>query len=230
MQHSLKVYVAALVVFAISFVVAWTLPTTDIFRGIIGLPGVAALIAVLYQVLRDQAAHERALALQREQQRYNLGIASHMANVAFDKHVQFCEQYIIGMQQGLSQLFQKGATQESLKFCSGLADIRLSFRAWVTKDLEGKILPFEDALREIGVSCIELEGLSVGEKRSRVVEKMYEVFKNVLGLPNVVGVIDERVAPRRIMDHLQELLGVEQLSRLRAVVIEEAIKALANKI
>jgi hypothetical protein len=216
-------------VLGLSFAIAWTLPTTDIFRGIIGLPGVAALIAVLYQILRDQAAHERALAMQREQQRYNLGIASHMANVAFDKHVQFCEQYIARMQQGLSELFQEGATQKSLKFLSDLADIRLSFRAWVTKDIEGKILPFEDALREIGISCVELKSLSVGENRSRVVEKMYEVFKNVLGIPNVAGVIDERVAPRRIMDHLQELLGVEQLSRLRAVVIEEAIKALESK-
>lgn len=57
-------------------------------------PWCGAIVTVLYQLLRDQAAHARALELQERQQLFNLGVASHMANVAFDKHIHFSEQYI----------------------------------------------------------------------------------------------------------------------------------------
>ncbi|MFQ5929613.1 MAG: hypothetical protein ACE5MK_07930 [Acidobacteriota bacterium] len=228
MRHSWKVYIVASIVLVVSLVAAWTLPTTEILRGIIGLPGVGALFAALYQIVRDQAAHERALELQEKQQLFNLGVASHMANVAFDKHVQFSEQYISKMQQGLTELFQKGPTGESLKFCSDLIDARLSFRAWITEDLEVKLMPFEDALREIGARNIALEGLSPGKERTRVIDEMYQVFSNVLGLKHE-GEVDERVAPRRIISHLQELLGVQQLTRLRMAPIRAAIDALEKK-
>ena len=228
MRHSWKVYVVAVIVLVVSFGAAWTLPTTEILRGIVGLPGVGALFAALYQIMRDQAAHERALELQEKQQLFNLGVASHMANVAFDKHVQFSEQYISRMQQGLTELFQTGPPGESLKFSSDLIDIRLSFRAWITEDLEAKVMPFEDALRQIGARKIALEGLAPGEQRTRVVKEMYEVFSDVIGFKRE-GHIDEKLAPRKIMSHLQELLGVQQLSRLRGAVVQAAIDVLERK-
>ena len=36
-----------------------------------------------------------------KQQLFDLGVTSHMANVAFDKHVEFSEKYISTMQEGL---------------------------------------------------------------------------------------------------------------------------------
>ncbi|HLE64051.1 MAG TPA: hypothetical protein VI750_12960 [Pyrinomonadaceae bacterium] len=163
MRGSWKVYAVAAVVLILSFFTAWTLPTTEILRGIISLPGVGALFAVLFQIVRDQAAHERALDLQERQQLFHLGVASHMANVAFDKHVQFAEQYISKMQDGLTQLFHTGPPGESLKFYSELVDIRLSFRAWITEDLETKVMPFEDALRQMGAKNIGLKGCRPGQ-------------------------------------------------------------------
>jgi hypothetical protein len=229
MRKSWKVYTVASGVLTLSFVTAWTLPTTEILRGIISLPGVGALLAVLYQIVRDQAAHERALELIEKQHLFNLGTTSHMANVAFDKHVQFSEQYITKMQQGLTELFQNGPTKESLKFYGDLVDIRRSFLAWITKDLKGRITPFEDALYKIGASNIILDSLPVGEARSREVEQMYQIFSDVLGLPKEKVSLDERVAPERILSHLQHLLGVEHLSRLRAAVIKQAIDTLESK-
>src|SRR5712692_2380387 len=136
MRHSWRVYAASTTVFIISFAAAWILPTTEILRAVISLPGVAALFAALFQIIRDQSAHERALELLEKQQLFSLGAASHMANVAFDKHVQFAEQYILKMQEGLTELFRTGPPGESLKFGGELQDIRLSFRAWITEDIE----------------------------------------------------------------------------------------------
>ncbi len=228
MRKSWGVYVVATGVLVVSFLAAWTLPTTDLLRGIIGLPGVAALFAALYQILRDEAAHKRALELQESQHLFKLGVTSHMANVAFDRHVAFTEQYISRMQKGLTELFQTGPSGESLKICSDLIDIRLSFRAWITEDVETKIMPFEDALRQIGAKNIALEGLAPGPERTVVVNEMYEIFSDLLGLKRD-GQVDERVAPRRIISHLQDLLEVQQLSRLRRAVVQAAVDAVEKK-
>jgi hypothetical protein len=228
MRRSWRVYVGALVVFAVSFAAAWILPTTELLRGLMSVPGVAALLAAVYQIMRDQAAHERAVDLQQRQQLFDLGVASHMAKVAFDKHVQFSEQYITKMQQGLTQLFETGPPGESLRFCSELVDIRLSFRAWITEDIEGKVMPFEDALRQMGASKIALGGLLPGPERSRVVNEIFQTFSDVIGLKRE-GQIDEKLAPRRIMSHLQDLLEVRQLGCLRRAVVQGAIDALERR-
>ena len=228
MRQSWKVYVASAIVFAVSFTIAWTLPTTDVLRGILGIPGVGALFVALYQLFRDQAAHERTLELQEKQQLFNLGVTSHMAQVAFDKHVQFSEQYVKRMQEGLTDLFQKGPPGESLRFYNDLVDIRLSFRVWITEDIETKVMPFEAAILQIGGLGIALNGLTPGEQRTQWVDEMYKAFSGVAGLEHE-GQIDEKIAPRKIMSHLQSLLGVEQLSRLREATVQSAIDALNRK-
>jgi hypothetical protein len=229
MRKSWRVYGVASVVLIVSFLAAWALPTTELLRGVIGLPGVAALFAALYQILRDEAAHKKALQLQEGQQLFSLGVTSHMANIAFDRHVAFSEQYISRLQEGLTELFQTGPRGKSLQICSDLIDIRLSFRAWITEDLEIKIMPFEDALRQIGATNIVLEGLAPGPERTEVVRKMYDIFSAVAGVEQSCGHIDEELAPRKIISHLQDLLEVQQLSRLRRGVVQAAIDALERR-
>ena len=67
-----------------------------------------------------------------------------------------------------------------------------------------------------------------GEQRTRIVGEMYEVFSDVIGLKRE-GHIDEKLAPHKIMGHLRELLGVQQLSCLRKAVVQAAIDTLARK-
>lgn len=229
MRFSWPVYSALAVVGSVSFLAASLLPTTDLLRAISGFPAVIALIAAVFQVFRDQAQHEKVLATQRDQQHFVLGVTSHMANVAFDRHVEFCEKYIQRMQKGLTELFHKGPTKECLPFCIELADIRLSYRTWLTSDLQSQIMPFEEALTKIAGRNIELEGLPVGDKRSQAVEEMHDVFADVLGIPRLRGTTDEKVVPARIMDHLQDLLGVKQLVQLRIALVAEAVKTLEKR-
>jgi len=64
MIRSWQVYTAAAGVLILSFVAAWMVPTDEFLRAILSIPGVAALVAALFQLVRDQAAQERALILQ----------------------------------------------------------------------------------------------------------------------------------------------------------------------
>ena len=228
MTYSWAVYIVLAIVAAVSFGTALFLPPADILRWVSGVPALVALIGVVLQIFRDHAQYEKSLAIQRDQQHFILGVTSHMANVAFDKHVEFCERYISQMQETLSALFREGPTKKCLELSSALANIRLSSRTWLTSDIQDKILPFEDALTKIAVKHIELDSLPVGEKRTQVVEAMHNTFADVLGLSRLEGRGDneEEVAARRIMDHLQAILGVKQLVQLRIALVDEAVKTL----
>jgi hypothetical protein len=193
-----------------------------------GVPGVAALVAALWQILQDQAAHNRQLDLQEKQRLFDLGVASHMANIAFDKHVAFSEQYISKMHEAIGTMFKEGPSKTALTLSWELGGIRQTFRAWITQDVEAKLVPFETALREIGAADIALVGMAVGEQRSKTVGKMYDTFSRFLGIPRE-GRVDEAAALNQIIGHLQDLLGVDQLSRLRSAAMINAIRALERK-
>lgn len=230
MSYSWPVYIILAIIFTLSLGTALFLPTVDILRWASSTPALVALIGVVLQVFRDQAQHEKALLIQRDQQHFVLGVTSHMANVAFDRHVDFCEKYITQMQETLSTLFREGPTRKCLELSSQLANTRLSFRTWLTSDIQNKILPFEEALTKIAGMHIELEGLPVGDKRTQVVETIYNTFSDVLGLARQDGrrESDEAIVARRIMDHLQDILGVKQLVRLRIALVDEAVRTLGE--
>jgi hypothetical protein len=231
MTYSWPIYIVLAIVFVISLGTAVLLPTADILRWVSGTPAIVALIGVVLQIFRDHAQHERALAIQRDQQHFVLGVTSHMANVAFDRHVDFCEKYITKMQETLSILFTEGPSRKCLEMSSELGGIRLAFRPWLTHDIQSKILPFEQALTDIATKNIELERLPVGMERTQVVEEMFNTFIDVLGLVRQAdrGKTDEAVVAGRIMDHLQDILGVKHLVRLRISLVDEAVRTLEKK-
>jgi hypothetical protein len=201
-------------------------PWVAALTAFLSFPGVAALLTVLYQAVRDQAAHERALDLQQRQQLFNLGVASHMANVAFDKHVEFAERYISTMQTGLEELFRSRRPEEGENVLKKLADIRLAHRAWITDDIEDKVTPFESALSEIGKINV---GGGAHPQRDYDVDQLYQFFSRALGLSGRGPAGDDAIAARRIISHLQDLLEVRQMIHLRREVVQAGINALERK-
>ena len=95
-------------VYIASFASLYVLPASDLIKGFMAFPGSVALLGVLYQLWRDDRAHERELELQSKQQDFALGTASHMATVAYDKHVAFGEEYMERVQSGFQQLMNRG--------------------------------------------------------------------------------------------------------------------------
>lgn len=229
LESSWKFYLALLAVAVVSFGTAWLLPVPEIFKGFTAVPGIGALSAVAVQILRDRISYERQKELQRKQLFFNLAVTSHMASVAFDKHVEFCEKYIAQMDEGLSQLFVEGPTQEAVSLAGKLSKIRLEFRAWLTKDIVERILPYEKALMEIGASARLEERLPMGEKSTRVIDKMFDVFSDVTGIKKKEKSVNEDIAHETIINHLQAVLGIRELTELRQKVIQEAIGSISSE-
>jgi len=66
-----SVYLVLLLVFLGLALITSTLPAYSVLQAISALPALGALIAALFQVFREQAAFERQLLLQQQQQAFS---------------------------------------------------------------------------------------------------------------------------------------------------------------
>ena len=68
-----------------------------------------------------------------------LGATSHMAIVAFDKHVLFSEEYVTEVNNTLRTLFREGPSEEVLKHARELYNLRQKYFVWLTNNLDLKL-------------------------------------------------------------------------------------------
>src|SRR4051794_35049823 len=76
------------------------------------------------KVRKARLQHEVQLALKQRDQSFNLSITSHMANVLFDKHVAFCEEYAARAHQCVRELFRDGPSENAMSIFQELTAIR----------------------------------------------------------------------------------------------------------
>lgn len=222
-------YIGYGLVFVASCLAAWLLPVAAIFKGIASIPGVTALLVFLGRLWRDERIHERAVELQIKQQDFVLGTASHMAAVAYDKHVVFCEEYIQRVQQGLQELMRNGATKEAMNIGSDLVRIRIKHSAWLTAEIEKSLQPFEMALINIGANEHLLESLPVGDRRNQVVEEVYRFFGLVLGHEKPVKEEEANMTIKTIIEKIRNILGINTLTALRQKAAELALERIEER-
>lgn len=217
MKLSWKVYSVLLIVFIGSFLLALLLPAAEIGRQLATVPGGLALIGCLYQMIRDEAAHQKDLLLQQDQQLFDLAATSHMANVAFDKHVLFCEEYIKEMHDAITTLYREGTTSQAMvDHGNRLYHIQRKHAAWLTPDIEKGLAPFEQALRDIGASAY-LYNADPGEAHSSgSIDKEYNLLYDILGFKKESSkAVDQTIAVATVLTHLRKILGIEELTYLR---------------
>lgn len=222
-MNSRTIYLLLALVFVISVAVA-TIPSVgDLTRAVTALPAAAAVIAALFQLLRDQVAHDRAIAFQSEQNSFAVGATSHMASVAFDKHVEFSEEYVAEMFSTLSTLFQAGPTKEVLPHSAKLYQIRQRWAIWITPAVETELEKFETALRKIGADAHFVEDLA--DPTPEVIREMYLLFAEVTGMAewdNKPVTADRAIAT--VIQRLRHVLGIEELIELRQTFVSRSLK------
>lgn len=230
--RSIWPYVVLAAVFVACTSAAYVLPATNILAAVTGNVGVLALVGALFQLFRDQAAHEKSIALTRDDQQFQVGVTSHMANVVFDKHVVFCEEYMAKVRETVETLIRNHATLESVGHANALYATRLKHAAWVTTDMSARLSGFEDAVRRIGAMAnfVETtrESPQYAEQRAKAIEFVYAEFQRILpqhfGQPMVDGVSSESIEGR-----VREMLGIEALVDLRQKMVLRA-HAAANPV
>jgi len=228
----MKLYISLGVIFVLSVLVAVFLPMDEAFKGIFATPALLAMIGALFQLFRDNAAHESKLDLQRKQQIFNLGATSHMANVTFDKHVEFCEKYMEEVDSAIGTLYRKGTTKEALPHASTLYSLRRKYSAWLTEDIGTHLSPFEDGLRKIGAwqgfvdSTFDVP--QYAEQRQERISFVHQTLCKVLGIEYVdmpdIGDegMDKYISEEEVKKRVRQILDIEDLVRLRKGLINEA--------
>lgn len=215
-------YVLSLVVIVASSCLVIFLPVSDETKTMFSLPGIAGLFSILVQGWRDQVAHERTLELQQRQHEFDLAIASHMANVVFDKQVDFCEKYSQKLNGIVRQMFQEGPSDKTMIHEHELRDIRIEYAPWVSKELTEKLKPFESALREIGALGMLEKHLPNDPQRSKYIERMFGIYTKFLGM-SMEGIPREpESAADAVLAHFTDVLNVFDLEILRRSAIRLA--------
>lgn len=221
------IYVSLGAVFAASMLAVWLLPAAEWVKGMLAVPGLGALLGALLQIARDSAQFERQKHLQLDQQIFSLGASSHMSTVAFDKHVAFCEKYMIEVHETVGTLFREGPTEKAMDCAQKLFGIKRDYSAWIPKTMSLKLEPFEDAVHKIGVQShlVKALGSHDPQARSKALDESYALFTNVLGLPKMKETDPEQkkeLATENVKEQVRAILGINELIEIREFIIQRS--------
>ncbi len=229
MSRTQRVYSAIAAIFIASLAFYYWNPGSAAIQFLAGIPLVASLVAALVQILRDQAAHERAMLILAEQNRFSLGASSHMANVAFDKHVQFSEEYAEEVHKALTTLFREGPTPEVLQHTGALYTLQQKYAVWLTSKVETELETFESALRRIGANAGYVRDAPSAEDRQQRLNAMYRTFAEVMGFEEWQGEqLTDDLAVSMMIRRLRAILGTEELTEMRSAIVSKAIAELRS--
>jgi len=213
----------------LSFSGSYFVPAQDFLKGVVVVPGVAALIAALFQIFRDQAVFEKQQEIQQRQFQFTIGAASHMANSAFDKHVEFCEKYMCEIQNAAYTLFREGETPAAISHAGALYKLREDYALWLTEEINTNLEKFEGALRKLGAEANFIHktfgDARHEEQRLIRIDTAFNLFHEIMGWDKEKE-INEDYAVDSIRKKVRAILDVEDLSGLRKYLVKEASKAL----
>jgi hypothetical protein len=131
------------------------------------------------------------------QNAYSMGATSHMATVVFDRHIDFCEEYVAATSKALHALLQEG-TMDPTPYRRDLFRIRQKWALWLYDELEVKLDGCEGEISRV------IEAPSVGA------DGAYESSKASRG---------------SLIAYLREILGTEDLTILRRTELAAAAAA-----
>lgn len=223
-----KIYTGITTVFVLAVLMYLFLPDTVFFQTLAAIPAFGALLAALFLMVRDYLANERAHQLLHAKNHFIIGASSHMANVAFDKHVEFAEEYVKEAQETLRTLFREGPTAEMLKHSGELYAVQEKYVVWLTDSIEQELEKFESALRKIGAAAhLEDHAGDMPGKGARI-EEMYKTFAEVIGEKTMGSdewegeKLSEDRAVSMLIRRLRSILGTEELTQLRRAIVTKA--------
>lgn len=221
-----KVYGALAIVGVGSCLAIWFSRHNELLQAIAAIPLVGSAVGGLFEVLRDQVAHDRELMRQAAQNNFVLGAGSHMAEIAFNKHVEFAEAYMQEALGALLLLYQQGATPDVLERAHKLRAVREKYLVWLTDALEASLDPFEAAFREIGANAGYIKAMQGsredGEARQAAIKHMYNRLAQVMGMKEWQGQnMSDELAVTNLTRKLREILGTEELTEMRCAILKQ---------
>jgi hypothetical protein len=132
--------------------------------------------------------------LQETQNAFSVGATSHMATVAFDKHIGFCEEYVQELTKVLYPLSQDGRTGKPLD-ARKLSRIRRRWALWLTRDIDNELGRFERAIPQIGGPAPVVDANGAYESNVGSINTVIAYLRGVLRTEELTELRNELVIP-----------------------------------
>jgi hypothetical protein len=163
-----------------------------------GAVGAWAAVSFLSKHLGDRLIEKLKAQYGRElaemQNAFSIGATSHMAETAFDKHIEFCEEYVKALSNALSAIIQPGGIFDITE----LLTIRQKWVLWLTDEMESNLDQFEQRVSKIGSEAFVFDEYGEDESIQATIE-------------SIIGV-------------LRKLLAIEELTTLRGNLVARSLK------
>ncbi|PSU75037.1 hypothetical protein C9J21_19250 [Photobacterium phosphoreum] len=227
-MSQIKIYISLFTIAVVSFGFAFYAPIAEIFKGIVVMPAVGAMFAAIFQLVRDDAAHVRKKEILIKEQHYSLAASSHMANVVFDKQVEFSDKYASEALNAFHTLMPKQDWQEAHSFAKNLTFIRLEYMCWLTTEIDENLEEFENKLRTLGAnsSYIKMpkgEG-TIQDHRDEAAREMLEIQAAFLYILEKTDKHPE-VRLSSLSKKMRKMLNVEDLTTLKNKLVESSLQS-----
>jgi len=150
----------------------------------------------LSKFLSDRSIERQKSQQSRElletQNAFSVGATSHMATVAFDKHIGFCEEYVKEMSEALNALVNDGRTEEPLD-ARRFSRVRQKWALWLTHEMENELDQFEHKITMIGGVAQVFEATGAPASNESSVKKVIAYLREVLRTEELTALRNELV-------------------------------------
>jgi len=176
--------------------------------------GVAQTVAILI-ARANRRADSRKDALRRAFD----SAGSHVAQVTFDKYVQFCEAYVHQWGEALALLHENGPCKEAMDHARSITQLRQQWMLWVPAELDDSLNKYEIALLEIGTNAMVVDRLDASSTRATddLMHKMYKRFCEITGIGTEWNgeQLSDDLKILNLMQQLRLTLGTNDFNKLR---------------
>jgi len=220
-QLSKTLILLALVFVGSVFITLITKPET-VANKIAQYPALLALLGILWKILQDEIRDQRDIKKAATLALNSLFAGAHYASRVYDKQVEFCEDYWRRVLDIIKKMEREAESPTLVQEANALYTYRMEQAIWLTEDMMLDLEGFEKALRSVGVDSRRLETLPVGTERSKRVDRMMQVFTEIMDISGSDTEEEKALSYVKILEKLQGVLGISTAYQWRQEFMERA--------
>jgi len=185
-------------------------------------PPLVALFGILWKILQYEIRDQRDIKKADMLALNSLFAGAHYASKVYDKQVEFCEDYWRRVLEIIKKMEREAESPTLVQEANALYIYRMERAIWLTEDMMLDLEGFENALRSVGVDSRRLETLPSGSERSKRVDRMMQVFTEIMDISGSDTKEEKALSYVKILVRLQGVLGISTAYQKRQEFMERA--------
>lgn len=209
-------------------VALWQLSSLNDPLDIRGAPA-ALLVAsgvAFFAVSREYAQMAETRELAAVEREFRLASTSHMSQIVFDKHVQFCERYLEAAQPIFNMIALGDIRQYHRLDLTQVRETRIANTLWLTFEMHENLATFESNIEHMKIYArhhLRQQDSNPDAARDSFEQLMLLMTEMTDG--NYLRSEAQSLSPKSyaaMVRHLQKTLGIDRLTHMRDSVLQQS--------